>query len=61
MITHDRYTELLSKEINRTIAPTEAKDIISFQNSQPKSCPKCKASVFSSFTPIRVILAPRTQ
>ena len=55
MIPYDRYTELLSKEINRTITAAEAKDILSFQNSQPKTCPKCKAAVFSSFTPSRVI------
>lgn len=55
MITYDRYTELLSKEINRTISATEAKDIISFQKAQPKTCPKCQAAVFSFFTPDRVV------
>jgi hypothetical protein len=55
MISHDRYTELLSKEINRTITAAEAKDIISFQSAQPKTCPKCQATVFSSFTPSRAI------
>ncbi len=55
MFSHDRYTELLSKEINRTITAAEAKDIISFQKAQPKTCPKCRATVFSCFTPIRVI------
>ena len=55
MITHDRYTELLSKEINRTITTAEQTDVVKFEAAQPKSCPKCKVSVFSSFTPIRVI------
>lgn len=55
MITHDRYTELLSKEITRTITPPEAKEIISFQSAQPKTCPKCQAAVFSFFTPDRVV------
>ena len=54
MIPYDRYTELLSKEICRTITAAEAKDIISFQNAQPKTCPKCQAAVFSFFTPDRV-------
>jgi hypothetical protein len=55
MITHDRYTELLSKEINRSITAAEAKDIITFQSTQPKTCPKCQATVFSLFTPARVV------
>ena len=55
MISYDRYTELLSKEINRTISATEASDLANFQNAQPKNCPKCLAKVFSMFTPIRVI------
>lgn len=55
MISHDRYTELLSKEINRTITAAEAKDILSFQAAQPKACPKCQAAVFSFFSPTRVV------
>ena len=55
MITYDRYTELLSKEINGNITAAETKDVLSFQSAQPKTCPKCQATVFSSFTPSRVI------
>ena len=55
MIPYDRYTELLSKEINRTITAAEQSDVAKFEAAQPKSCPKCKATVFSSFTPSRVI------
>lgn len=55
MISYDRYAELLSKELNRTITPAEAKDIISYQSAQPKTCPKCQAAVFSLFTPARVV------
>jgi hypothetical protein len=51
----DRCAELLSKEINHTITPAEAKDIITFQNTHPKTCPKCQATVFSYFTPDRVV------
>jgi len=54
MISYDRYTELLSKVIHRTITATEAKDILSFQSAQPKTCPKCQTTVFSFFTPDRV-------
>jgi hypothetical protein len=37
MISYARYTELLSKEINRTITAPEAKDFITFQSTQPKT------------------------
>jgi hypothetical protein len=55
MISYDRYTELLSKEINRTITAAEQSDVAKFEAAQPKSCPKCKAAVISSFTPNRII------
>ena len=55
MIPYDRYTELLSKHINRTITAAEQSDVAKFEAAQPKSCSKCKAAVFSSFTPSRVI------
>jgi hypothetical protein len=55
MIPYDRYTELLSKHINRTINAAELSDVAKFEAAQPQSCPKCKAAVASSFTPNRVI------
>ena len=55
MIPYDRYTELLSKEINRTITAAEQSDVAKFEAAQPKTCPRCQATVFSSFTPSRVI------
>lgn len=55
MIAYDRYTELLSKEINRTITAAEQSDVAKFETAQTKTCPKCQAAVFSSFTPSRVV------
>lgn len=55
MISYDRYTELLSKHINRTLTPAEASDITNYEAAQPKLCPKCRAAVWSSFAPPRVI------
>lgn len=57
MISYERYTELLSKHINRTITPAEANDITKFEAAQPKHCPQCRAAVWSYFPPPRVIHA----
>ena len=55
MISYERYTELLSKHINRTITDSEEKDIAKFEAAQPKTCPQCHAAVQSSFLPYRVV------
>ena len=55
MISYERYTELLSKHINRTITDSEETDIATFETAQPKTCPKCHAGVWSSFLPHRVL------
>ena len=48
MITYERYTELLSKHINRTLTPPEAKDLADYEAAQPKICPRCRAAVWFS-------------
>ncbi|TAK98880.1 MAG: hypothetical protein EPO07_11400 [Verrucomicrobia bacterium] len=55
MISYERYAELLSKHINRTITDSEQKDVAKYEAAQPKTCPKCNASVWSSFQPVRVV------
>ena len=55
MIGYERYAELLSKHINRTITDSEQNDITKFEAAQPKICPKCHAAVWSSFPPPRVV------
>jgi len=55
MIPYDRYTELLSKHINRTITEAEQADLTKFESAQPKVCPKCHAPVWSPFPPTRVL------
>ena len=47
MISLDRYTELLSKRINRTITDSERTDIATFEAAQPKTCPCCRATAHS--------------
>ena len=54
MISYERYTELLSKHINRTIMPSEENDIANFEAAQPKACPKCNAPVRSLFMPSQI-------
>ena len=54
MIPYERYTELLSKHINRTITDSEQNDLAKFEASQPKTCPTCRAAVWSPFKPFRV-------
>jgi len=51
MLSYDRYTELLSKRINRTIMDSEHTDIATFEATQPKTCPRCRATVHSYFMP----------
>ena len=55
MISYDRYTELLSKRINRTITPSEEKDVAKCEAAQPKLCPKCQVAVWSFFAPSQVV------
>ena len=55
MITHDRYTELLSKHINRTITDQEKAEVGKYEAAQPKTCPKCRANVWTSLEPFRVV------
>jgi len=55
MIPYDRYTELLSKHIHRTITPAETADLATFEAAQPRTCPACGAAVWSPFLPPRVI------
>ena len=55
MIAYDRYTELLSKMIHRTITGAEADIIAHYEAVQPKTCPKCGAQMFTFLTPFRVV------
>mgnify|MGYP001336589996 CR=1 FL=1 len=59
LVPYDRYTELLSKRINRTITPVEAEDITSFEaaHMEPdrKVCPKCNWRVHSPFMPSQIV------
>ena len=54
MIPYDRYTELLSKMIYKTITPAESKVVAEYEAAQPQSCPKCGAGVMTFLTPYRV-------
>ena len=54
MITYERYTELLSKRINRTITDSEQKDLATFEAAQPQLCPKCNLRVRSQFMPSQI-------
>jgi hypothetical protein len=54
LVNYDRYTELLSKKIHRTITPAEVEDVARFEAAQPKFCPKCKAPVFTFLTPYQI-------
>jgi len=54
MIPYERYTELLSKTINRTVTSSEQNDVVQFEASQPKVCPKCHAPVMTFLEPYRV-------
>ena len=54
LISYDRYTELLSKRIHRTITPLEVEDLKRFETAQTNVCPKCKARVRSQFMPSEI-------
>ena len=54
LVNYDRYTELLSKHIYRTITPAETEDVSQYEAAQPKFCPKCRAPVWIFLTPYRV-------
>ena len=54
MITYDRYTELLSRIIHKTITGPEKAIVAEFEAAQPKLCPKCRAEVMTFLTPFRV-------
>ena len=60
MIPYDRYGELLSKHIHRTITASEQNEIATFEAAQPRTCPKCQAAVWSPFPPPRVVHAIAT-
>ena len=51
MISYDLYTELLSKRIHRTITDSERAAIAAIEAAQPRTCPRCRASVHSYFMP----------
>jgi len=55
MISYDRYTELLSKRIHRTITDSERTAIATFEAAQPKTCPRCRATVPSYFMPGQIV------
>ena len=54
MITYERYTELLSKQIHRTITDLEKADVKKYEAAQPKTCPTCRANVWTFLEPYRV-------
>ena len=58
MIAYDRYTEYLSKQIYKTITPTELQAVEEFEAAHRKPelkfCPKCQATVWTFLTPYRV-------
>jgi hypothetical protein len=55
MIPYDRYTELLSKMIHKTITPAEKKVLEEYEASTPETCPKCKADMWTFLEPYRVV------
>ena len=55
MISYDRYTELLSKIIHKTITSQENEMVAEYEAAQPKSCPKCGAEVMSLLQPFQVV------
>ena len=46
MIAYERYTELISKHIHRTITDQEKADLEKYEADQPKTCPLCGAAVW---------------
>jgi hypothetical protein len=55
MISYDRYTELLSKMIHKTITGQENATVAEYEAAQPKCCPKCGAEVMSFLQPYQVV------
>ena len=54
MIAYDRYTELLSKIIHKTITPDETKMVVVYETSTPDICPKCRNDIWTMLEPYRV-------
>jgi len=54
MMAYDRYTELLSKMIYKTITPAELLAVEEFETSQPDRCPKCGGDMWTMLEPYRV-------
>ena len=54
MITYDRYTELLSKIIYKTITDQEKEMVNEYEAAQPETCPKCSDGVWTFLEPYRV-------
>jgi hypothetical protein len=54
MIAYERYTELISKLISRTITAQEKVDLEKYEAAQPKTCSLCGAAVWTFLEPFRV-------
>ena len=54
MISYERYTELLSKIIYKTITGPEQTTVAAYEAAQPKLCPKCHVPVMTFLEPYRV-------
>jgi hypothetical protein len=50
MISYERYTELLSKIIYKTITGPE-KTVVEYETEQPKLCPQCRVPVMTFLEP----------
>ena len=55
MISHEKYTALLSKGILRTITVPELAALQDFEAASPRTCPQCRCQVWSPFLPTRVV------
>jgi hypothetical protein len=53
-IAYERYTELISKHIHRTVSAQEKADDEKYETAQPKTCPLCGAAVWIFLEPFRV-------
>jgi len=54
VIAHQKYTELLSKIIWKTITSKEQAQVEEFEKAQPRFCPRCKRAVWTMLEPHRV-------
>jgi hypothetical protein len=54
MISYERYTELLGKIIHRTITDAEKAVVASYEEAQPKTCPKCGSNMWTFLEPYRI-------